>query len=209
MADDGGFTRIDDTAGFKRLAAPQADTGGFTPIKPPAQAALPAATGPGRAEPFGEMKTQDAQPGFLARKGAELQDWWKSLPSAGQQAKAQTTKDIEAYQRGGTKELLKDIHADQDPIATGFAAGGIMKSVKLPPIPRGTIVEKVFSPTTVSPEAGKAEAAIRKSGGQAARSTEQTADQMEPFHRAVNAAQRAREACLHRPRRGWYRQAHG
>ena len=51
----------------------------------------------------------------------------------------------------------------------------------------GQLVEKIFSPTTVSPKAGEAEAAIRTAGGQAARSTEQTAAAMEPYHRMVNA----------------------
>jgi hypothetical protein len=55
-------------------------------------------------------------------------------------------------------------------------------------VPKGTLIEKIFSPTTVSPKAGEAEASIRTAGGQAARSTEQTAAAMEPYHRAVNAA---------------------
>lgn len=43
MADDGGFTRVDDTGGFKPLATkPPADTGGFTPV----QATAPTMAGP-------------------------------------------------------------------------------------------------------------------------------------------------------------------
>jgi hypothetical protein len=48
-------------------------------------------------------------------------------------------------------------------------------------------IEKIFSPGTISPEAGAAEGALRAAGGQAAQSTAQTAATLEPFHKVVNA----------------------
>ena len=48
-------------------------------------------------------------------------------------------------------------------------------------------LEKILSPSTVSPQAESAAASIRAAGGQAARDTATTAAEMEPFHRAVNA----------------------
>lgn len=49
-------------------------------------------------------------------------------------------------------------------------------------------LEKIFSPGTISPKAGEAEASIRSAGGQAARDTATTAKEMEPYHKVVNAA---------------------
>lgn len=48
-------------------------------------------------------------------------------------------------------------------------------------------LEAVLSPDTLSPEAESAAGSIRAAGGQAARDTAQTAAEMEPYHRVVNA----------------------
>jgi hypothetical protein len=91
----------------------------------------------------------------------------------------------------GVEELTGGVFkkADIDTALMGVMA--VPGALKMPALPKGTIIEKIFSPTTVSPEAGAAEASIRSAGGKAARDTATTAAEMEPFHRAVNAAPEA------------------
>jgi hypothetical protein len=87
----------------------------------------------------------------------------------------------------GTGGLLTRENVDTAMMGIKAAPGAL----RMPALPKGTLIEKIFSPTTVSPEAGAAEASIRSAGGRAARDTATTAAEMEPFHRAVNAAPEA------------------
>src|SRR6516162_4035169 len=205
----GGFSEV--TPGAKATQA-GVDTGGFTEAAPPGPKIAPPATPTG-----GFTEAPPQQPSLWQKAIEPITSIPQSYRELEAKGRAEMGKGVEAIGKGQygtgaiqtgfgafdwlTSPLMAPVYsALSKPVeqATGIPAEttDVYASLFLPVIGFGTeitralkgnVLEKILNPQAVSPIAEQAGASIREAGGTAARQTEQTAAQVEPFHRIVNA----------------------
>lgn len=102
-------------------------------------------------------------------------------------AGAAIEREFPALKRAQQQGQILPLESAADIIGTGAGLVGGRLGIATEPPAEASVVRKILSPATVSPEAEQAAGALREAGGTAARATRQTEAALQPYERQINS----------------------